>query len=111
MRRSYGQSHSGCTSTKRGLRDSRRTSSKGGRMLIQTEEQFWGAVATFTSTMAIDTETTGFDVWNVDELCGVSVCTSDEKTYYFPFRHKSTRFPLLADAEGPLNLPIELMQS
>jgi DNA polymerase I len=79
-------------------------------MLVQTEEQFWVALGHFTPVMAVDTETSGFDVWNVDELCGISVCTSDERTYYFPFRHKSTRFPLLAEAEGPLNLPIDLLR-
>ena len=78
-------------------------------MLVNTEEAFWASLDKFTDTLVVDTETTGLDVWQDDRLCGVGVCTTNEETFYYPFRHDDARSPLLTQLDGELNLHPDLI--
>jgi DNA polymerase-1 len=82
-------------------------------MLVQTEKLFNEVVSAIETSHEItaDVETTGFDLWVNDRICGVGVCLPDERTFYMPFRHADDRQPLLALLqENPTNLPLEYMQ-
>lgn len=82
-------------------------------MLIQDKTIFSKAVEEIKNAplVVLDIETDGLEIWVDKELCGIGVCLPylENKTYYFPFRHKEKELPLLSHLLGELNLPIELL--
>jgi DNA polymerase I len=78
-------------------------------MLINTREAFFASLDKFTDTIVLDTETDGLDVWQDNKQCGIGVCTTNEETFYYPFRHDDARSPLLTQLDGELNLPMDLL--
>lgn len=65
-------------------------------MLIKTEKEFEESLSRFTKVLTFDTETSGLKVWTQDKLCGIGICTSNEETFYYPFRHKHNQdMPML----------------
>jgi DNA polymerase-1 len=78
-------------------------------MLVNTPEQFYESLNKFTRMMVVDIETDGLDVWQDNRLCGIGICTQNEETFYYPFRHDDANYPLLSMLEGPLNLPLTLL--
>lgn len=78
-------------------------------MLVNTVDLFHESLTKFTESLTIDCETTGLAVWQHDRLCGVGVCTDNEETFYYPFRHIDNKTPLISATEADLNLPIELL--
>lgn len=80
-------------------------------MIVTTRESFFESLAKFTDIMTVDIESDGFDLWNVNRLCGIGVSTSNDEQFYYPFRHVPADFPLFEMLGiGDLNLPIELLQ-
>lgn len=86
--------------------------------MIVNEENFGWVIQQILETgdtVVYDTETSGLDLWGKDRQCGIGVCLEDERTFYFPFRH---RVPDRIDWEefygegilpllDPRNLPID----
>jgi len=81
-------------------------------MIITTPKMLIESLEAYTPEMVVDIETDGFDLWNFNQLCGIGVCTSNEETFYYPFRHKMPeRFTMLGALFGDDmgNLPLDTM--
>lgn len=80
-------------------------------MLITTIKEFERSLKSFTKELVVDVETNGLDLWNTHKLCGVGICTSNEETFYYPFRHRTDNSGLLSLVEDheDNNLPMELL--
>jgi DNA polymerase I len=80
-------------------------------MLVNVNN-FKEVLESITEDLVIDIETNGLDLWGENELCGIGICTSNLRTYYFPFRHVNPGNHPLLDfivKDEELNLPLELM--
>ena len=68
-------------------------------IIVEAPEQFREAIRVLSERLdwTVDSETDGFDPYNLNELCGIGIMpTGDEDhMYYFPFRHKQgTNLPI-----------------
>lgn len=84
-------------------------------IIVKTKEQFIKALDSFTDEIVLDTETSGLDVWHTAHACGIGICTSNEETFYFPYRHKQKVPPIFQIngeelMDNPENLPIASLE-